>query len=147
MAQFFFTQKCVNRDKTDFAMKHSKSRVWNYTQYKEWNVCTQKSKYHPWKMWRNFRFLSCGDIWNNFSCVEISDFSTSVMHKNLKFLHMKFFLRFFHRWRKHCYYWQVHVDWIGWADYGGLASSLNFIEFLFYLSRIVISWMYFSLFY
>ena len=32
--------------------------------------------------------LSCGEIWNYSASGEISDFSTSVMHINLKFLHM-----------------------------------------------------------
>ena len=32
--------------------------------------------------------LSCGEIWNYSTRGEISDFSTSVMHINLKFLHM-----------------------------------------------------------
>ena len=32
--------------------------------------------------------LSCGEIWNYSTCGEISDFSTSVVHRNLKFLHM-----------------------------------------------------------
>ena len=32
--------------------------------------------------------LSCGEIWNYSTWGEISDFSTSFMHTNLKFLHM-----------------------------------------------------------
>ena len=32
--------------------------------------------------------LSCGGIWNYSTCGEISDFSTSVIYRNLKFLHM-----------------------------------------------------------
>ena len=35
--------------------------------------------------------LSCGKIGNYSECGEISDFSTSVMHINLKFLHMTIF--------------------------------------------------------
>ena len=32
--------------------------------------------------------LSCGGIWNYSTWEEFSDFSSSVMHRNLKFLHM-----------------------------------------------------------
>ena len=45
-------------------------------------------------MWRNLGLLHIGDVENFFkffTCGEISDFYTSVMHKNLKFLHMTIF--------------------------------------------------------
>ena len=42
-------------------------------------------------MWRNKKKQSCGEIWNYPTCVEISEFSASVMHRNLKFLHKPYF--------------------------------------------------------
>jgi hypothetical protein len=41
--------------------------------------------------WRRFQIsphLTCEEIWNHPTCGEISDFSTSVMYRNLTFLHM-----------------------------------------------------------
>ena len=45
-------------------------------------------------MWRNLGLLHICDVEKSFkffTCGEISDFYTSVMHKNLKFLHMTIF--------------------------------------------------------
>ena len=71
---------------------------------------------HTCQMWRSFIFLhicykekseitphvekikispnlSCGEMWNCCTCEEISEFSTSVMHRNLIFFHMTIFPR------------------------------------------------------
>ena len=50
-----------------------------------------------------FPHLLCGKSWNSSACGEISNFSTSVMHWNLKFLHMTDFSPPIYRWSR----WQI----------------------------------------
>ena len=47
--------------------------------------------------------ILCGKIWNSSACGEMSNFSTSVMHWNLKFLHMTDFSPPIYRWSR----WQI----------------------------------------
>ena len=61
-------------------------------------------------MWRNFRFfhfnnMSCVEIWNNTTCGETSEFSTSVTFRNLKFLHVTDFSPPIYRWQ----IWGMHA--------------------------------------
>ena len=68
----FSTQKCVNSDKTDFATKVRKLR-----QNQLYNKMTQIV--HMWRHFSHHTHARCG---------KISYFSTSVMRRNLKLLHM-----------------------------------------------------------
>ena len=54
------------------------------------------------------RFPNIGHLkkfWKFFTYGEISDFSTSVLHRNLKFLHMTNFFHISHMW----YMWKIWV--------------------------------------
>ena len=80
LVKFFSTQKCVNCDKTDFATKVRKLRQ---------NQFYNKTTYIV-HMWRHFPHQT--HVWFE----EISDFSTSVMRRNLKLLHTWRKFRFLH---------------------------------------------------
>ena len=91
-SSFFSTQKRVNRDKTDLQQKWVNCDKTNFTTKKhEFYTCggilhithmpdVEKFQISP--------HLSYGKIWNYSTCGEISDFSTFITHRNLKFLHM-----------------------------------------------------------
>ena len=92
LVNFFSTQKRVNRDKTDLRQKCVNCDKTNFTTKKhEFYTCggilhithmpdVEKFQISP--------HLSYGKIWNYSTCGEISDFSTFITHRNLKFLHM-----------------------------------------------------------
>ena len=96
LAQFFSTQKRVNRDKTDFATKQRKLQKRSDFATKQWKCdkwCGEIWIVSTWHMQRYFKFihicyvekswLSPHDEWG-----EIPDFSPWQMYRNLKFLHM-----------------------------------------------------------
>ena len=69
--KFFSTQKCVNYDKTDFATKF----VFDKTDFFQENSI-------------NFAYMATFSTSHTCQMWRISDFSTSVMGRHLKFLHM-----------------------------------------------------------
>ena len=80
LVQFFSTQKCVNRDKTDFGTKVRKSQQNQFS-----NKTAQIA--HMWRHFSHHTLARCG---------EISYFSTSVIRRNLKLLHTWRKFRFLH---------------------------------------------------
>ena len=77
--QFFSTQKCVNRDKTDSATKVRK--LWQKSRKFAYTVTFSTS--YTCQMWRNFRFFHIFHAEKSkydSTYEEISDFSTIVSH-------------------------------------------------------------------
>ena len=64
--------------------------------------------------------MSCGEILNCATCGEISEFSTSVTHKNLKFLHMTIFSPRIYPWDP----WQI-------SGMGQQGKSVQLSAFIF----------------
>ena len=94
LAQFFSTQKHVNRDKTDLRQKCVNCDKANFTT-KDMNFthveAFSTSHMPDVEKFQISAHLSYGKIWNYSTYGEISDFSTFITHRNLKFLHMKKF--------------------------------------------------------
>ena len=92
LVSFFSTQKCVNRVKTDFATNSVNHDKTNFST-KQHNVYTFKDILHIIHMPAVEKLqisphLSCEEIRNYSTYGETSDFATSLVHINLKFLHM-----------------------------------------------------------